>query len=304
MKAKNIYFASRLASLALAMCATICLSSCGKDDDNSISSPEERLSEETTPISFTLPDEQTILFDYAGSIFIESDTVPAKNKRPKGGYTLNLRQGKHTLIWVTGLDDTYEERIYNKDGTSAYNQQKHFDPKTKIFSCNYWDIFAGVSKIKYCKKEIEVTPYLMPEQVLQFEDITATLRFIITDTSPLNQESLLGGYLVGFPNVETVGLFDGKYTTATYNKNYTLYPLFTIYSFQPSVTTRVLLCPTNGIDNIQISPVMVNQKWEEVDVQLTTIPKFSVRRGYTTVLRGPLFSGSTSDWTVEMQPYE
>ena len=66
--------------------------------------------------------------------------------------------------------------------------------------------------------------------------------------------------------------------------------------------SQYILCPINGLDNIQLTAEVYDKDGNPIST--TTLPKFNLRRGYTTILRGPLFSGSTSDWTVTMKQYD
>lgn len=310
MKTKNIYFASRLASLVLAVFTLSLLAACG--NDSAEESPiKENLSEETTPITFNLPKESTILFDYAGKTLIWSDTIPDKDSRWKGYNTFNLRQGKHTLIWFTGLDQTYEDEVKSKNGTWSYNHQIHFDPKTMSVSCNPWNLGLRGEEVKVCKKELTVYPYLMPEQNLVFEDLTTEVNIVVTDEIKLDESYFTIGYMVGMPIVKSIGLSDGKYTLYSDTREKAIYPDIWLQNesstggyYRVNVELTDFLCPSNGINNIQLEPMIVDRNGNKINIHTTRIPKFSVRRGYTTILRGPLFSGSTSDWTVEMQPYE
>ena len=61
------------------------------------------------------------------------------------------------------------------------------------------------------------------------------------------------------------------------------------------------LCPLNGLDNIQLIAETYDKDGNSIPA--TILPLFSLRRGYTTILCGPLFSGTTSDWSVTMEPY-
>ena len=87
-----------MALLALTCIFTFALAACGDDDEPSV---DELLSEETTPIEFELTDfeyyDKYYLFDYAGNRYVGADTIS------RSKFTINLRQGKHHLIWMKGV---------------------------------------------------------------------------------------------------------------------------------------------------------------------------------------------------------
>lgn len=325
MKKNLIQFASRLSFLALALSASLSFNSCSKDDDEP--SLDEVLSEETTPIDFDFEDYhweyQTMLFDYAGNNYVGSDTITRRSQ-----CTLNLRQGKHKLVWIYGLDDWGDE----PDRTEKSGN--HYDPVAKTVTT--YDKYGADEAVSYCEKNLEVTPYLMPVQKVEHTNhLTCRVRFYVTDTHPnlpmpvIVQNDYSSRYekvgkVTGFPHIKTVALFSNHYemmdeeqehpvwtcSVNTYwrdNKN-DKHDTFDYDNVADDfVMTDIsgyysMFCPLNGLDNIQLTAEVKGKNG--VAIPTTKLPKFSIKRGYTTILRGPLYSGSTSDWTVEMIPYD
>lgn len=302
MKARTFSFASRLAVLALAV---ISFASCSKDKDEE-PSIDEILSEETTPITFELPTGNVTLFDYAGNRFIESDTFKIQS-RNGDSRTLELRQGKHKLLWFVGLD---VKKVNEQDD---FADVVHYDPQSKSVYATLPYVSTTLD-LRYCQKEIEIFPYLMPTQKLTFQPLTASIKFNITDSSPLVNQGKKSytaiGEIKGVPAVVSMGITTGEYKRdEQLEKNFI--PPLGIYAIYNSVTGKQNieaheylkpLCPFNGIDNIQLIPDVKDDNGRSIPT--TTLPKISLRRGYTTVLTGPLFSGSTSDWTVTMEEWK
>lgn len=287
MKTKVFLFAS---SLTLAACLPFLFSACTSDDEN--------LSEETTPIDFEFNGYSyyygtaNILYDYAGNSLVGSDTIY------KSSCTLNLRQGKHKMIWINGLwptdNLTTDIEVRNRSGI-------YFDPQTKTITNNYPD---GNTRhvIVYCEKNLDVSPYLLPVQKIEYKHITCELRIAVTDNANwynwLTSPTGLKGRIMGVPSVKSVSLDNNKYTL-----NDILLPGDSIDRYNQYYPHRFfMLCPSEGIDDIQ--PVAEVTDQDGKPVKVNQIPKFSLRRGYTTILRGPLLSGTTADWKVTMEPYK
>ena len=295
-----------LVALVLSLATTISFSACGDDNDDYQEPTNVILSEETTPITFDLPKGKTFLFDYAGNNLIMSDTFEVQPKY-SGEKTLDMRQGKHILMWLTGLDTGYEEKIYDSKGAWQYNYQVHFNTKDMTVSCDLTK--RGLERdIQYCQKDMEILQYLMPVQQLSFSTLTCILNIIVTDSSPLvnkkNSTDCCVGYMYGFPNVRSVGV-----TTPLCKRDDDFSVSILHYEHHDKYTQIVsvmndemFICPLNGIDNIQLKAVINGDDGENVPT--TKLPKFSLKRGYKTTLKGPLFSGSTSDWEVIMESYE
>lgn len=109
---------------------------------------------------------------------------------------------------------------------------------------------------------------------------------------------------MGVPHVKSI-------STANDN-DYVLYDasegilLMTHYDLWEDVYVKAeelgILCPPNGFDNVETSTLVFDK--DKKTIQTVKLPKFSLHPGYTTILEGPLFSGSTSDWAVTMEPYK
>lgn len=314
MKSKAFTTASRLAILALALTTALSFNSCSKDEGNE-PSVEELLSEETTPVEFKFPyytssSDRYILFDYAGNNFVRSDSTQW------GGITIDLRQGKHRLLWLHGL--TIDEE---------YSGGVRYDPKSQTcVMCEERGFTTGNGFVLYEEKNIEVFPYLLPVQEINFGNtIMCSISINITDVADnLSLPEQIGnsryqfiqpaiGKMKGYPFVREVSVTGNAYKLkrggaekeiCTYyfydsrHRDWKIEDHFEVVVDRNNV--KYMLCPLNGIDNIQLT-AEVNDK-DGKPVPTTTLPKFSIRRGYETVLTGPLFSGSTSDWTVEMVP--
>lgn len=321
MKTNKFQFASRLAFLALATVVTSSFVACGGDDeDNNFQPPvgkEEALSDDTTPIDFTFNDyaswEPHVFFDYAGSKYIGTDTLSKGNKK-----TIDLRQGNHRILWFKGLSDN-DYMYFGADDLNfeqRYFGGIHYNPDEGTVVS--FDTQAYSKKISFSEKEMTITPYLMPAQKVKF-DIHVTGRVVVNVTDwpekmvqnlqsatngRLDDERI--GTLRGLPFVKKVALKDVQYEKAN---NDTKQEVRVYYFPGKSDGNRVcvgveeieMLCPLNGMDGIELTADV-----KDVDgssLITTTIPAFSVKRGYITTLTGPLFSGSTSDWTVTMEPY-
>lgn len=315
MKAKTFFPASRLAALALATITVFTFSACSGDDDEP--SVDDILSTETTPIEFRFPEyDRYFMFDYAGNNYVGSDSVEAY------GCTLDLRQGKHRLIWFKSLD--YEDISVDwQYGGPKYNIGVHYNPSDKTLT-NYSES-GNVSKMAYSDKELEVSPYLLPTQQVHFDKYaTGSISVRVTDTAQnanfekrtstaeVDEWSYISyiGIVKGFPSVRTVSIANGdsKIDKESFNSaisthvHYTKYHENVRYEISDISAEVNILCPLNGINDIQLTAELNDSHGNLIPT--TALPKCSLRRGYTTVLRGPLFSGSSADWTVTMEPYK
>ena len=308
----RILSAIRMTTFMLMCMCAVCLTSCGGDDDLSI---DEILSQETTPIDFQLAEynnwyDKYFLFDYAGSSYVGSDTVSSYK------CTIKLRQGKHRLLWMKGID--YEPK-YGKN----YYAGIHYDPKEKTIT-NYGDSYSYSEKIIYSETDLEVTQYLMPvQQIRPANYICGLIQVEISDMSddveqprdrsgdedydPVSQYRYsrpVVGTVSGFPNVSKVSLTGNDYTQEKESSSCDIllqYHYDRIGEREFSLRAIGSLCPKSGIDNIQLTVDVKDKNGSHIPT--TALPRCSLKRGYTTVLRGPLFSGSTSDWTVTMDPF-
>lgn len=323
MKTKTFFSVRLLVPLALTCVFTLAFITCS-DNDGDEPAIDDLLSEETTPIEFefgTIQDrwDQYILFDYAGSYYVGTDTIDNAYK-----CTLDLRQGKHRLLWIYGLDNNNYLNQYWNNASNIYYKGVHYNPDEKSFSA--YDEYASVGSVKYCEKEIEVTPYLMAAQQIQFTNyISASIQIIITDiptgtAMPEWVEDAHGwdwvkiGIVTGIPSVKTVFLNSNGYEIQKElsRELYLQVDLEHRWSDQCDESFRdagleinsqyyTTLCPLDGLDDIRLNFEIWDVNGNTLPV--TALPKFNLRRGYTTILRGPLFSGSTSDWIVSMEQY-
>lgn len=280
MKTKAFLFASRLTTLVLACILIFSLAACGGDDDEP--AVDEILSEETTTIDFEFDGfeylDRYFLFDYAGNRYVSSDTIT------RSKCTLELRQGKHHLIWMKG----------------RYGSDVGFTPERRTFSGHATSIYAA-----YAEMDIEVTPYLMPVQKVKCQKIIqiekSGLEVIVTDIDKtlqtpsgikVNKEIKI----TGFPFMNNISLDGNSYDIE--NETYAEWGFFDIEENTVG-TWLYTLCPTNRIEDIQLKVEVKDINGNRVST--TELPKIYLQRGCTTLLRGPLFSGGTSDWTVTVE---
>ena len=277
---KNVLSASRLVTLALACVLTFSFAACSGDDDEL--SVDELLSEKTTPIDFEFDGfeylDRYFLFDYAGSRFVGSDTIT------RSKCTLELRQGKHHLIWMKG----------------QYGSDVDFIPESRTFSGHTTSIYAA-----YAEMDIEVTPYLMPVQKVKFQKRIqmegSSLEVMVTDIgktlqTPSGIKVSREIKVTGFPFMNNVSL-DGN----SYDIEYETYAEWGFFDIEENTvgTWLYTLCPTNRIEDIQLKVEVKDINGNRIPT--TALPKIYLQRGCTTLLRGPLFSGDTSDWTVTVE---
>lgn len=162
---------------------------------------------------------------------------------------------------------------------------------------NYLDGNTG-HVIVYCEKDLEVTPYLLPVQKIEYKHITCELNIEVTDNARwLTSQTEPKGRITGIPSVASVSLVGNEYRL-----NDVKFPVDSIRRYESKYPRRFMLCPSDGLDNIQPIAEIIDKNGNAIPT--TSIPKFSLRRGYTTTIRGPLLSGSSSDWTVTMEPYK
>lgn len=275
---KTSYFA--ILSLAYIMALTT--AACSGNDNEHISGVP--LSEETTPIDFEFENfehlDKYILFDYAGNRYVGSDTIF------RSKCTLNLRQGKHHLIWMKGV----------------YGSDVGFNPEARSFSGNNTSVVAS-----YAEMDIEVTPYLMPaKQVDCSKQITITgggVNVEITDMDgdfriPSGAEASERIRVSGFPLVDKISLDGSSYETL---KDVSTYLCFFDERGESVGFSLYTLRPDNNVEKLQMKVEVKDVGGNHIPT--TTLPAVSLQRGYITIMRGPLFSGSTADWTVTMEPY-
>lgn len=289
MKKRAPLFASYLTVLTLACVFTFSLIACSDDDDEP--TIDELLSEETTPIDFEFEDfeyhDRYFLFDYAGNNYVGSDTLTTSK------CTLDLRQGKHHLIWMKGL----------------YGRDVDFIPQNRTFSG-----YTSNINVTYTEMDIEVSPFLMPVKKVtlkkkkQIEGNTS-LAIMVTDIDKvdINDEIDINDInaskkikVTGFPFMNNISLDGNSYEIE--KEIYTYWVHFIISKEDLVGISLHTLCPTSRIEDIQLKVEVWDAKGKPIPT--TTLPKISLECGYTTDLHGPLFSGSTADWTVTMEPFQ
>lgn len=335
MKKNIITLAIQYSFMALAVVLSMLTASCGSDGGNDEgNTADEPLSEETTPVTFVIDNGLFYMFDYSGSRYIGSDTVEIWNGRTdlKNNVDMDLRQGKHHVLWMTGLS------LYDWDRYSGDPSYIHFDPNTQIITATGKEPLYSYG-VKYAEFDVNVKEYLLPKQEVTLKPLTAKIKVEITDfskyiKSDFNQRYAIG-VMKGYPYVSSVSLKGNNYTIADASSDYSLelkddkagytvsesptealissYTILEEIPFESSwlgVTdisvsvqdSHYILCPAQGLDNIQLTAEVQDKNGNPITT--TVLPKISLRRGYTTVLRGPLFSGTTYEWMVTMEPYE
>lgn len=317
MKHYKILSASRLMMMVLACTMMTMTSSCGGDDSTEGSGGSGGgLSQETTPIEFKFNRGNNILFDYAGNSYICSDTTDLYKR------IVNLRQGRHHLVWITGLN-TYEPSASTQAKTGQkYDEGAHYDPLSKtVTDYSMESTHFGVDKVQVFEQDMEVTPYLTTVQQVKYTTyMTASIAVKITDyhkslTLPektgFSYSTPSIGKLTGIPYVSSLTL-GGSHSLrqnqvplnimTAVDAKYIYSPLALTEGLYVLVQGRTMLCPPGGLSDIR--PVAEVTDANGSRLTTTTLPEFSLKPGYTTVLEGPLFSGSASDWKVTQEPYE
>lgn len=287
--------------------SSLFFASCSKEEP----SIDELLSEQTTPVTFTPLHGKNYVFDYAGSHFVGSDTISAGWNSE---IALDLRQGRHRLLWLRELDGNDDPNF--RDG--QYISGVHFDPqKMEITS---YETNCACGNLSYASTEVNVTEYLLPTRKLTYQSLTSDIVFDIIDSSPLVSTDFQIGYswakigtVSGFPAVRSISLEGKDYIKSetfskdvysrelSYDKGLVLRP-GDLPAIGVGLWVQNILCPLNGLDDIQLTAEVHDRNGNPIPT--TPLPKFSIRRGFATRLRGPLFSGSTSDWEVKMEPFE
>lgn len=290
--------ASRLIVMTLACLMAVCLAACGGDDDEP--TVDELLSEETTPITFDLSKKgRHILFDYAGNNLVSSDTIDVEYSDQKL-QTIDLRQGKHRLLWMRGL--LFADGI---DDEVVFIASPYYDMNSRTVKCQDYDYRLQLTYPlpQFCFKEIEVTPYLMPEQKVEYQPLCAEIYLSLSCDFSLDDEVSMA--VSGIPFVKEVGIEDNRYTLGdvdtTTDNGTTFQGDGKRGRYELALFSKNILCPKDGLDNIQLSyEVMKNG---EV-IHSASLPLISLRRGYKTSISGPLVGGNTDSFVVEMKTYE
>jgi len=312
---RNISQIARCTAVMLLSCTAV-LTSCSKDDEPSV---DEILSEETTPVDFEITNfdwtRDAMLFDYAGNNYVGSDTFS------RGRNIIDLRQGRHHLVWFIGLAGDKIEVNWTNGGDNIVWRETpgpHYDPISRNVTNN--SSSGMTSMLSYCEHDLEVRPYPMSVQKFECSEfLTANVSVIVTDAHPdfpnpeltdtggWGAEYEAVGSLAISPSIKAVSLNGSLYETDKEEYRNAVYARSSAdYVFSSDVEKVktgpfCMLCPEGGLNGISLAADVHDMNG--CPVSTTPIPKFSIRRGYTTVLCGPLFSGSASDWTVEMRPY-
>ena len=297
MNAKALFSESRMALLTLACIFTLSLAACGGNDDEA---SVDELSEKTTPITFNLMKKgRHILFDYAGSRLVGADTIDVEYSDQKL-QTIDLRQGKHRLLWMRGLlfsDGTDDEVVFI---ASPY-----YDVKSGTLKCHDHDygLQYNYPLPQYYIKEMEVTPYLMPEQKVEYQLLCAQIHLSLSCDFSFDDDVSMS--VSGIPFVKEVGIDNNRYTLGEVNKE-----VIQATTFQGSgaqgrynlaLFRKDILCPKDGLDNVQLTyEVTRNGR----TIYSASLPPISLKRGYETTIRGPLVGGQVNDFTVEIYTYE
>ncbi len=285
--------------MTLACFMVVCFTACGGDDNLSA---DDTLSIDSTPVSFA-PGEEGIffLYDYttAGK-FVGAHKFTTKWFKEE--ITVNLRRGRHKLLWVTGVNNStpmeYPESIdYTRHGTFYYS-----DGDSIVWYDNNLPIGFGV---RYCEQEINVTDHIMNSQPISFLRAESCVQIMSTDFSPLldissDNDPFGIGTIVVSPYVKSVSLMGDNFVTINGGLSGNVFIKNVSENESSCVTavTSMMLCPTDGLQNMNIMCTIFDKDGNVIPT--TDLPKISIKRGYTTHLEGPLFSGSTSDWKVLM----
>lgn len=293
MKAKRFLFASRFAAVVFAIAFSIGFAACSNDDEQDI---DDILSEDTTPITFDLTKRGThFLFDYAGSNLVGSDTIDVEYNFQKS-QTIDLRQGKHRLLWLRGLSKSQtilEERFY----ACPYYDTKN--RTVKILDNDYW-LPLNYPLPQYTARELEVTPYLMPEQKVEYQQLCARIYIRFTCNFPIEDEVSLS--VSGIPFVREVGVEDGRYTLGDVNEGVYATTFQGVNDrYNLALFSKNILCPKGGIDNVKLHYEVTRNG---VVIHSASLPTISLQRGYETTISGPLVNGQQSDFTIEMKAYD
>lgn len=287
--------ASRLIVMTLACFMAVCLAACGGDDEPTV---DELLSEEATPITFDLPKKgRHILFDYAGNNLVISDTIDVEYSDQKL-QTIDLRQGKHRLLWMRGL--LFSEGI---DDEIVFIASPYYDTNSRTVKCQDYDYRLQLTYPlpQFCIKEIEVTPYLMPEQKVEYQSLCASIYLHLT--CDFSHDEKLSLAVSGIPFVKEVGIEDNRYTLGDVDgEGTTTFQGYNVRDrYKLALFSKDILCPKDGLDNVQLR-YDVTRNGEVI--YSVSLPPISLRRGYKTSISGPLVGGNTDSFVVEMRTYD
>ena len=298
MNTKAFFSVGRMALMAITCIFSLSFASCGGDDDEL--PVDELISEETTPITFNLMKKgRHILFDYAGSRLVGADTIDVDYPDQKL-QTIDLRQGKHRLLWMRGL--LFSEGI---DDEVVFIASPYYDVKSGTVKCqdNDYRLQLNYPLPQYCIKEMEVTPYLMPEQKVEYQLLCAQIHLSLSCDFSIDDDVSMS--VSGIPFVKEVGIENNRYTLGEVDKEVIHSTTFQGSGVQGrynlALFSKDILCPKNGLNNVQLRYEVTRNG---TTVYSASLPPISLQRGYKTTLRGPLVGGQTGDFNVEMYAYE
>lgn len=296
----------------LSVCCVLGFLSCSNGEEDI----DDVLSKETTPVTFELDAGwEHLLFDYTfNGTYLGSYSFDIGQESPQQTTTVNLRQGTHKLVWLKG---TRRQYIVQGGGDYFDTEGLNYLPESKsLFRDNVLKSLQHT--ISYCEIDLEVTKSPMPEQKLSYIPITCVFEIVMTDASTWLSNKYSFGKM-SLPFVSEVGLTNNRYKIRDEPYNVTLYAYDFVHTsgyynghqvitpelpmgYENTINNFTNLCPLYGLDNIQPIANVTNENG--LPVNTTPLPKISFRRGYTTKLTGPLFSGSTADWKIEMIPFD
>lgn len=312
MKKKAFSFASRMSVIVLVCMFVAFIASCESDSPEIPidGTPEEEgsiddvLSIDITPMSFSTEEREAFyLFDYTpGGQFVGMErVVPKWYNGEEFVVDVDLRRGKHKLLWITGICNLESEGV---DWWSGKKHGVHYDPEKKELVW-YDDEVSSSRELTYCELNIEVTDHKQPIKTLTFLPATSYLRVVGTDllSQPIDLPKGDSWEEVGTLNIskriKTMSLTGKGYTLAEEGISGLFYACEGSYVI---AGTPLMLCPFGGLNDVQVTCNIKNKQGQIIPT--TLLPNISLRRGCDTSLEGPLFSGRTSDWKVTIYPYE
>lgn len=293
--------ASRLIVMTLVCLMAVCLAACGGDDEEETTA-EEILSIDTTPVTFTTGEKGTYyLYDYTiGEELVGAHVFTTKWSGDK--IAVNLRRGRHKLLWITGIHNNIPIEHPSSVAQTLHGTHYYAEGDSIVWYDNELDFGFGV---RYCEQDIYVTDHIPLTQPILFTRATSCVQIMSTDFSPLldmaDGDELFGvGSIVVSPFVKTMSLMGKDFKVINGGTSGNIFVKNIPESGYSCVTavTRLFLCPKDGLQDVEVQ-CSVFDKGGNI-IPTTTLPKISIKRGYTTHLEGPLFSGSTSDWKVLM----
>lgn len=278
-----------MAAMALTACAAFALASCGGDDEPSV---DEILSDKTTPVAFELRKGVYFMYDYAGANYVGGDTIGVLKA---GEVKRNLRRGRHSLVWLTE-PSSEKYQLY----------ETHYDAKSRtlVRDASYPNLSRPVI---YAVTDINVGEYLMPTQTLEYISPISEIHIIAEDAGSypgtIGTKSAKIGALKGYPNVASVSLAgNGGDIRKPVDLPIFYYPRSgSKLQIEGADGASYFLCPKEGIKDLQLE-IEIREPGGGF-ISSVKLPKISIRQGESVWLKGPVFSGHTSNWSVVPNPY-